>query len=326
MSWAASLRRSRTGVSRFPDRAVVIAFGCILLLLAAGSLSSAAFLTPTFLGQQLQRASYLGVIALGQLAVVLVGRIDLSTPWTLTTAAILATALGSIPGATWLALPAGLCVGLLIGLVNGLGIAYLRVPSMIFTLGVNSVLLGLMTLFTGGGFAPGDNATGFMSWLGVGRTLGVPNPVVVWLFAAAALSFVLRRTTFGRAVYAVGNAEAAAYLSGINARRVVLGTFLVSGFCASLAGILLAGYAGKAAQAMGDEFLLPSIAAVVLGGANVLGGRGSVLGTVAGVLLVTLLGGMLTVAQLPEGGRLIIYSAAVIGMLLIYGRDNQRRA
>jgi len=142
---------------------------------------------------------------------------------------------------------------------------------------------------------------------------------------AAIFSFVLRRTVLGRSVYALGNAESAAYLSGINTRKVVLGTFLISGLCAGLAGILLAGYAGKAAQAMGDEFLLPSIAAVVLGGTNVLGGRGTVLGTVAGVLLVTLLGGMLTVTQLPEAGRLIIYSVAIVGMLLIYGRDKQRR-
>ena len=324
MTAAAPARRPRFGLA-MPDRAVLVAFGCILLLLALGGLASRSFLTSAFLGQQLQRAAYLGVIALGQFVVILVGRIDLSMPWTLTTAAILATAAAGTGAGGWVALPVGLAVGLLIGLVNGLGVAYLRVPSMIFTLGVNSVLLGLMTLFTGGGFAPGDNATPFMSWLGVGRTLGVPNPVLAWLAAALVVSFVLRRTIFGRSVYGVGNAEAAAYLSGIDARRIVLGTFLISGLCAGLAGILLAGYAGKAAQAMGDEFLLPSIAAVVLGGTHVLGGRGTVLGTVAGVLLVTLLGGMLTVTQLPEGGRLIIYALAILGMLLIYGRDRQRR-
>lgn len=322
---AAVTPRARHGLFRRPERGVLVAFGCILLLLAIGGLTSRSFLTPAFLGQQLQRAAYLGVIALGQFTVILVGRIDLSMPWTLTTSAILATAVASTGGATWLALPIGLLVGLLIGSVNGLGIAFLRVPSMIFTLGINSVLLGVMTLFTGGGFAPGDNATGFMSWLGVGRTLGVPNPILVWLLVAAVLSFILRRTVFGRSVYALGNAEAAAYLSGIDTRKVVLGAFMISGLCAGLAGMLLAGYAGKAAQAMGDEFLLPSIAAVVLGGTNVLGGRGTVLGTVAGVLLVTLLGGMLTVSQLPEGGRLIIYSIAIIGMLLMYGRDKRRQ-
>ena len=325
MTAAGTARRTGRPASRLPDRPVLIAFGCIFLLLALGGLTSASFLTPAFLGQQLQRAAYLGIIALGQFIVILVGRIDLSTPWTITTSAILGTALASASGAAWIALPVGIAVGILIGLVNGLGVAYLRVPSMIFTLGVNSVLLGTMTLYTGGGFAPGDNATPFMAWLGVGRTLGISNPILVWLLLALVLSFALRRTVFGKSVYALGNAEAAAYLSGIDTRKVVLGTFLISGFFSGLAGIVLAGYAGKAAQAMGDEFLLPSIAAVVLGGTNVLGGRGTVLGTVAGVLLVTLLGGMLTVTQIPEGGRLVIYSIAIIGMLLIYGRDKERR-
>lgn len=323
MTSAVSPNTSRPRGFALPDKAVLIAFGCILLLLAIGGLTSTAFLTPAFLGQQLQRSAYLGVIALGQFMVMLVGRIDLSMPWTLTTAAILATALATSAGA-WLALPTALAVGLAVGLVNGLGVAYLRVPSMIFTLGMNSVLLGSMTLFTGGGFAPGDNATAFMSWLGVESMLGVPNPVIVWILLSAALAFMLRRTIFGRSIYALGNSEVATYLSGIRARRVLLSTFLCSGFCAGLAGFLLAGYAGKAAQAMGDPFLLPSIAAVVLGGTTVLGGKGTVLGTVAGALLVTLLGGMLTVTQLPEGARLIIYSIAIVGMLLIYGRDKQR--
>lgn len=325
MTAAGTPHRTGKPVLRLPDRPVLIAFGCILLLLALGGLTSASFLTTAFLGQQLQRAAYLGIIALGQFIVILVGRIDLSTPWTITTSAILGTALASASGAAWIALPVGIAVGILIGLVNGLGVAYLRVPSMIFTLGVNSVLLGTMTLYTGGGFAPGDNATPFMAWLGVGKTLGISNPILVWLLFALVLSFALRRTVFGKGVYALGNAEAAAYLSGIDTRKVVLGTFLISGFFSGLAGIVLAGYAGKAAQAMGDEFLLPLIAAVVLGGTNVLGGRGTVLGTVAGVLLVTLLGGMLTVTQIPEGGRLVIYSIAIIGMLLIYGRDKERR-
>lgn len=306
-----------------PDRAVLIAFGCILLLLAVGSTLSSQFLSAGFLGQQLQRAAYLGIVALGQFYVILTGRIDLSMPWTLASAAILGTAAAAASGMPAIALPVGIAVGAFVGAVNGLGVAYLRVPSMIFTLGTNSVLLGIMTLFTGGGFAPGDNATALMSTLGVGRTFGVPNAVLVWLVLALALTFLLRRTVFGRSITALGNAEAAAYLSGLGVRKVVLGTFVVSGACAGLAGMLLAGYAGKASQAMGDDFLLPSIAAVVLGGTNVLGGRGTVLGVVAGVLLVTLLGGMLTVAQIFEGGRLILYSIAIIGMLLIYGRDKR---
>ena len=128
------------------------------------------------------------------------------------------------------------------------------------------------------------------------------------------------RTTFGRAVYAIGNRERAAYLSGIDPQRVVLIAFALSGALSAFAGVLLAGYASKAAQAMGDPYLLPAIAAVVLGGASILGGRGNYLGTVAGVILVTLLQSILSVMQIPEAGRQIAYGSVIIVMLLFYGR------
>lgn len=133
--------------------------------------------------------------------------------------------------------------------------------------------------------------------------------------------FVLTRTTFGRSLYAIGNRERAAYLSGIDTRRVTLLAFVMSGGLSALGGVLLAGYASKASQSMGDAYLLPSIAAVVLGGTHVLGGKGSYLGTVAGVILITLLQSILSVMQIEEAGRQLIYGAVIIGMLLLYGRQ-----
>ncbi len=113
---------------------------------------------------------------------------------------------------------------------------------------------------------------------------------------------------------------AAAYLSGIDTRRIVMIAFAVSGGLSAFGGILLAGYASKAAQSMGDAYLLPAIAAVVLGGTSILGGRGSYLGTVAGVILITLLQSILSVMQMPEAGRQIIYGVVIVLMLLLYGR------
>lgn len=305
------------------QRTILIALACLILLLVAGSLVAPQILSAEFLMQQLQRAAYLGIIALGQSCVILLGRIDLSMPWTMATAAILGTAVAASTGIDGIAVPVGILVGMAVGLVNGLGVALLRVPAMIFTLGINSVLLGLMTLFTGGGFAPGDNATSFMSALGVGTTAGIPNPVWIWAVLALVLGVLHRRTVHGRVAYAMGRSEVAAYLSGNRTRLTLITAFVICGFCAGLAGMLVAGYAGKAAQSMGDPFLLPSIAAVVLGGTSVLGGRGTVAGTVIGVLLITLLGSILTVAQIFEGGRLIIYSLAILAMLLVYGREQR---
>ena len=142
-----------------------------------------------------------------------------------------------------------------------------------------------------------------MRYLATGFTIpGVPNAVIIWAVIGAATVFVLTRTSFGRTVYGIGNRERAAYLSGIDTRRVVMIAFAVSGGLSAFGGVLLAGYASKAAQSMGDAYLLPSIAAVVLGGTSILGGRGSYLGTVAGVILITLLQSILSVMQMPEAG------------------------
>jgi ribose transport system permease protein len=206
---------------------------------------------------------------------------------------------------------------------SSIGVAYLRVPSMIFTLGMNAVAQGLMVLHTGG-FAPMDHSTDTMHFLATGRTLlGIPNALFVWIAVGLIAVFALTRTIYGRAVYAIGNRERAAYLSGIPTQFVVMATFAAAGALSAFSGVLLAGYSTKAYQAMGDPYLLPAIAAVVLGGTNILGGRGSYLGTVAGVLLITILQSILSVMQIDEAGRQLIYGSVIIVMLLVYGR--QRR-
>lgn len=306
------------------DPAVLTAFGCIVLLLVIGSFINENFLSPDYLLQQLQVGAFLALISTGMMMVILLGQIDLSVPWIITVGGMMSTAAagwGDL-GATF-AIPVGILCGLIFGLINGIGVAYLRVPSMIFTLGINAVAQGFMIVRTGG-FAPQDMATESMHEIATGRLVfGIPNPVWVWITVGAATVFLLRRTVFGRAVYAIGNREVAAYLSGIRTQRVVLAAFAMSGALAAFAGALLAGYSTKAYQGMGDPYLLPSIAAVVLGGTSILGGRGTYLGTVAGVILITLLQSILSVVQIEEAFRQLIYGAVIVGMLLLYGR--QRR-
>ncbi len=306
---------------RRADPAVLTAFACIVLLLFLGSLYSRSFLSPDYLLQQLKVASFLGVIATGMMLVILLGQIDLSVPWAVAAGAMMACAAAAYgPLGVALAIPAGVFCGVLIGIVNGIGVAYLRIPSMIITLATNAVAQGLMVVYTGG-YSPQDSATGAMRYLATGFTIpGVPNAVIIWALIGAAMVFVLTRTSFGRTVYGIGNRERAAYLSGVDTRRVVMIAFAISGGLSAFGGVLLAGYASKAAQSMGDAYLLPSIAAVVLGGTSILGGRGSYLGTVAGVILITLLQSILSVMQMPEAGRQIIYGVVIVAMLLLYGR------
>ncbi len=292
----------------------------ILLIGTAYTLSvqgTAPLLSPNYLLQQLQTGSFLGIVAAGMMMVILLGHIDLSVPWTLTAAAMMAASVGGE-----MALPTGIAVGLAVGFVNGVGVAYLRIPSMIFTLGVDSVMRGLMVAHTGG-FAPQDRATPLMRFLAADRLLGIPVAIYVWVFVSLCIALMLKRTGFGRSIYATGNREGAAYLSGIRTRMVIIGAFMISGVCAAIAGVLLAGYSAKAYQGMGLPYLLPAIAAVVLGGTRILGGQGRYVGTLVGVVLIVLLNSVLSIMQMPEAGRQIIYGTVIVGMLLVYGRGTK---
>jgi ribose transport system permease protein len=306
------------------DKPVLFAAGFVLLILLAGTgytlftQGSTPLLQPQYLLQQLQVGAFLGIVAAGLMIVILLGHIDLSVPWTLAAAAMMATAVGG----PW-AIPAGIGIGLAVGLLNGLGVAYLRVPSMIFTLGMNAVMRGLMVAHTGG-FAPQTAATELMQYLAVARIGGViPVALLVWAAVSAFVVVLLTRTTLGRSIYAIGNRERAAYLSGINTNAVILIGFALSGAAAGVAGVLLAGYSTKAYQGMGDAYLLPAIAAVVIGGTNILGGRGRYLGTLVGVILIVLLNSVLSIMQMPEAGRQIIYGVVIVAMLLVYGRGSR---
>jgi ribose transport system permease protein len=307
------------------NQPIIAASACILVILAIGATINRNFVSANYLLQQLQVASFLGIIAGGSMLVILLGHIDLSIPWTITMAAMMGTAVAQVQNtAGLLVFPVGLGCGALVGLINGLGVAWLRVPSMIFTLGMNAVLQGLVVLYTGGA-APASHATQLMATLAVDHTFGIPNALFVWIAVSAILIFLLRATQFGRYLYSVGNRERAAYLSGVPTRLVIIGAFITSGITAALGGIMLTGYSTKAYQGMGDAYLLPAIAAIVLGGTNVLGGSGRYTGTIIGVLLIVLLQSMLSVLQMPEAGRQIIYGGVLLTMLLIYGRSARLR-
>ncbi len=305
------------------DKPIVVAASFIVIILAIGTAytlstqGTATLLSPQYLLQQLQVGAFLGIVAAGMMLVILLGHIDLSVPWTIAAAAMMATTVGG-PAA----IPVGLAVGLLVGLVNGMGVAYLRIPSMIFTLGVNAVMRGLMVAHTGG-FAPQTAATDLMQYLAVGKILGIPVALLVWAAVSIGVMVLLQRTSFGKSIYAIGNKEAAAYLAGVPTKRMIIGAFCLCGMAAGLAGTLLAGYSTKAYQGMGDAYLLPAIAAVVIGGTHILGGRGRYIGTLIGVILIVLLNSVLSIMQMPEAGRQVIYGSVIIGMLLVYGRGRK---
>lgn len=289
-----------------------------LILLLVSSVYFPKFLSANYILQQVQIASYLGVVATGAMIVILLGQIDLSIPWTLTGAAIISTSLAAsgISALEWLAVPVALAFGGLIGVLNGVGVAIFRIPAMVWTLAVNAMLLGVAVLNTGG-FNPKGEALPFMVWMATGSVFGLPVSGLLWVLLGLSVFWMFKHTTFGRYLFSIGNSEKATYLSGVDTHKVIFGAFALAGLCSALGGILLAGYANQAYQSMGDPFLLPAIAAVVVGGTSILGGKGSYFGTVAGALFVTMLTSVLSVFQIDESWRQILFGSIIVGMLLL---------
>jgi ribose transport system permease protein len=309
------------------DRSVIIAFSMIFVLIALGTLFiTPNFVSPTFLAQQLRLAAFLGIIAAGQMAVILTGNIDLSIPWTLNLSAVLATSImlgqdSNLP----LGIAAGLGVGALVGLVNGIGVAYLRIPSMVLTLGVNAVLKGITVVYTGS--APQFQQTPeLLSRAATEILFGfLPVAVILWGVVSLIQYTILNRSGLGRKIYAVGNNEIAGYLSGVKTPRVLIMVFVISGVLNALAGLLLAGNAGRSFNEMGDAYLLPAIAAVVVGGTSILGGSGKYIGTIAGVIIIRLLDGALNIVQVAPAAKDITFGLVILAMLFLYGRGEKVR-
>ena len=289
-----------------------------VVLLFAGAIHFPQLLGFDYILQQLQIASFLGVIAVGAMIVILLGHIDLSVPWVFGGAAILSTSLSGSGHDVLIALavPAGLLFGAIVGYVNGIGVTVFRIPSMVWTLAVNSMLLGIAVLNTGG-FNPKGEASPLMIFIGTKSILGIPVAFILWMAVVAGLAYLLYRTVYGRYLSSIGYNEKSTYMSGISTNAVVNWAFVIAGTCSALGGVMLAGYANQAYQSMGDPYLLPAIAAVVIGGTSILGGKGTLLGTVGGVLLITVLISILSVVQISEAWRQIIFGCIIILMLLI---------
>jgi len=297
---------------------VAFPFIATVVLIFGSAIFFPEFLSANYLLQQLQIAAFLGVIALGATIVILLGHIDLSVPWVLGGAAIISTAMvgSEIPLLSHLAVPTALAFGALIGVVNGIGVAWFRIPSMVWTLAVNSILLGVAVLNTGG-FNPKGEASDLMNTMATGHIASIPVAFIIWMALAALLIVFLNRAGFGRYLSSIGYNEKATYLAGVSTSNVVFIAFMIAGACSALGGVLLAGYANQAYQSMGDPYLMPTIAAVVIGGTSILGGKGSLLGTIGGVAFITLLSSILSVMQISEAWRNIIFGCIIIVMLLL---------
>ncbi len=310
-----------------PDRRrVLYAFGAAILVFVVGDLLHSGFASTASVKAILVIASFVGFVAAGQTFVILVGGIDLSVPWVLNGAAILlvTSSLGR-DGRAAQAILLTLALGLVTGLANGIGVAYLAVPAVVMTLGMNGIMEGLslglskgLTCASCASYAPKAVQNIVRS-----DVLGVPADLFLWLGIAIVITFLLNATTFGRRIYAIGNNDTAAFLAGINVRLVTVVLYMLSGLFAALGGIVLVAYGGQATLGMGDPYLFQSIAAAVIGGVSILGGRGHYLGALAGSITLVALVSVLLAENMPDWGRSVVYGGAILVILLLYGRERR---
>lgn len=287
----------------------------VLILVVNQAFFGAEIFSFNYINSLLVLTTFLAVLGLGQGAVILTGGLDLSVPWIIAFCGILLTGLagGSDAAAVW-AIPVVLAAGALVGLCNGLGVVLLGLSPIVVTLAVNGIMQGVALVYTNG--TPKGWAPPALQWFMTGNLFGFAPAVWTLVVFVVLATLLLSRTTFGRRIYAIGNSIRVAQLSGVGVGRTLLGVYALSGFCSGLTGVMLTGFNGQAFNGMGDSYLLPSIAVVVVGGTLITGGRGHYIGIFGGAAALTALSIMLAGTMLPDAIRSIIYGLVVLGAIL----------
>lgn len=299
------------------------------LLVVLGALIAAfAILNPQanfsgFLAAQVRTAIPLAILAGCQTLVMLTGGIDLSVAATASMAGFVAASLYTGPDSLLVAIAVSLAIAALIGAINGLGVGVFRVHPLIMTLGMGLVILGaanawqLLTVRTRSGVPPE------LRWMG-SATDGIvgllPVSLLVFIPLAAIILIGLHRTGYGRMLYAVGDNPIAARLSGVKSWQVLLLLYIISAVLAALAGFLVSGLTNVASVTLVNPRLLPSVAAAVIGGTSLFGGRGGYAGAIVGALILTVTDSLLSSLGLPEAVRQILFGSIIVVVAAFYAR------
>jgi ribose transport system permease protein len=275
--------------------------------------------TPLWISNIVLFAAPLGIFAAGQTLVMLTGGIDLSVATVASGSAYLLATNASL--GTPAAIAIGLALGLLVGIANGVGIAVLRVQPLVMTLGTGLMAGGIMIVYSQAMLASQPRIPPFIQQLGSAKLAGIlPYDLFVWAPIAVLLIYVLRAWGFGRLVYAVGDNREACELAGIRVWPVLLAAYALCGVLAASAGLILVGGTNASNLSLADSYLLPSVAAVIIGGTSIFGGRGGYSGSIVGALILTVLTSLLTLLDVSEPVKQILYGSIILTMAAAYAR------
>lgn len=294
---------------------VLITFVVLLLLWGFSLYRNEGFRTVNYSMLTLRTAAFLGIVAAGQTLVILMGGIDLSVAAVITMTGVVAgnlmTQIGQAGG-----ILVTLLIAILVGVGNGLGVTVLRLPPLVMTLATLSIIQGVLLVYNAG--KPVSGKSPFLEYWAKEKIAGVP--AAVWVMAAVTLICVilLHFTSYGRGIYAIGNNPRAAFISGVPTTAIQIATYALCSFFAAITGLLLLGRTGYSSKTAGDPYMLMSIAAVVIGGTSIIGGRGKIIGTIGGALVLTILINLLTVENISESVRMMIQGGLILALLIAY--------
>jgi ribose transport system permease protein len=302
------------------DRPLVALLILLALLVFVLQIAQPGIVTANWLSSTVRFAIPLAIIAACQTLTMLTGGIDLSVAVVASmTAYVMATLVSDFGwlGASLIALVPAATVGL----VNGIGAGIFRVHPLIMTISMGLVVSGAVNVYARANIAGGTRVPPEITWFGGQSLFGfLPNSLLLFVPLAALILLGLRRFGYGRLLYAVGDNETAARLAGVRVSSVLVLLYLISGILAGVSGLVFAGVIGSATGRLVDPYLLPSVAAVVIGGTSIFGGRGGYAGTIVGALILTVLTTLLNVLGMPEAVRQILFGAIILAVAAAYTR------
>jgi ribose transport system permease protein len=288
-------RQTHTPISWMLSKQAFWVFLAALIACAALTFATDTFATPQNLFNVTRNFAFVAIIALGMTVVIISGGIDLSVGSILCLSAMVLAIVMNAGYPLWAGAGAALAISLLVGAINGVLIAYLRIPPFVVTLGMLSVARSAAMILSNNKmiyqFGPDEKQ---LFWLGGGSTFGIANPVIALVILAVLTALLLKWTRWGCHVFAIGSNEKAAVLTGIAVRRLKVSVYMFSALLAGIAGVLEAGWLGGVTTNLGQSMELSVIAAAVIGGANLMGGAGTVFGSVVGAALIEIIRNSLT--------------------------------
>jgi ribose transport system permease protein len=310
-----------SAVLRFLRARTIYALILLLLAFVIGvELVRPGTVTPLWASNTVLFAAPLAIMGGGQTLVMLTGGIDLSVASVATGAAYLLATSATSSGTT-AAIGLALLVGLIVGIINGIGVALLRVQPLVMTLGTGLMTGGALIVYSQHMMASQPHVPEIIQTLGAGKIFGLaPINLFLWLIIGVLILFGLERTGFGRLLYAVGDNREACHLAGVRVWRVLFANYLICAILAAIAGLVIVGGTNAADLSLADSYLLPSVACVVIGGTSIFGGRGGYSGTIVGALILTVLTGLLTLLDVSEPIKQILYGAIILSLAAAYAR------